>query len=288
MTILRAASGIAQSGRTSSGKTHPGEKIIATIQVITSDKAKAKKLLDLLTQAGHGVNAGPMDENLRKRLITKPPHAIVINLDRAPATGRDLGLFFRVKKATRHCLLIYVDGKAEKVEAIQALLPDAVYTSSAELISDLSQALAHPPSEPIVPESVFAGYQGRPLSSKIGFKPGMRVALINAPTNIVSKFDPLPKNLMIQTQLKGDPDLTLWFVQTEQALLKQLNGILAAIPDGKLWVVWPKRASKITSDLSQTVVRKHGLDAGWVDFKICSLDDTWTGLCFTARKNNVG
>jgi hypothetical protein len=228
-----------------------------------------------------------MDEDLRKQLIAKPPDAIVIDLDRAPATGRDLGLFFRVKKATRQCLLIYVDGKAEKVEAIRALLPDAVFTSSDKLISDLSQALAHPPSDPIVPDSVFAGYKGRPLSGKLGFQPGMRVALIDAPEDIIPKLEPLPQELSIQTQLVGEPEITLWFVHTEQVLLKQLKGMLAAIPEGKLWIAWPKRGSKIKSDLSQTVVRKHGLDAGWVDFKICSLDEIWTGLCFTARKTEV-
>jgi hypothetical protein len=156
------------------------------------------------------------------------------------------------------------------------------------LIFDLNHALANRPVDPIVPDSVFAGYAGRPLAGKLGLKQGMRVALIDAPEDFVPKLDPLPENIMIQTQLKGDPEITLWFIQTEEALISRLDSVIGAIPSGKLWIVWPKKGSKLKSNLSQTVVRKHGLNAGWVDFKICSLDETWTGLCFTARKLDDG
>jgi hypothetical protein len=60
---------------------------------------------------------------------------------------------------------------------------------------------------------------------------------------------------------------------------------MAARPDFKsLWMIWPKKSSKLASDLTQQIIRETGLSHGLVDYKICSLDDTWTGLCFAKRK----
>ena len=54
-----------------------------------------------------------------------------------------------------------------------------------------------------------------------------------------------------------------------------------------LWIAWPKRASGVSSDLSQTVVRQIGLSAGLVDYKVCSIDETWSALRFTVRDRRV-
>jgi hypothetical protein len=60
---------------------------------------------------------------------------------------------------------------------------------------------------------------------------------------------------------------------------------MAEITDaGRLWICWPKKASGITTDVTQNEVRSIGLAAGLVDFKICAIDETWSGLCFTRRK----
>ena len=56
-------------------------------------------------------------------------------------------------------------------------------------------------------------------------------------------------------------------------------------PHAGLWICWPKKASGVESDLTQTVVRRAGLDAGLMDFKICAVDDTWSGLRFTIPRN---
>ena len=78
--------------------------------------------------------------------------------------------------------------------------------------------------------------------------------------------------------------MNLWFVRSRQELEEQIEemGLFAA--GGGLWIAWPKKASGVISDLSQTVVRRTGLDSGLVDFKICSIDTTWSGLRFSQRK----
>ena len=257
---------------------------MARIQIISSDTQKAEALRILLERADHSVKAGRIEASLRKTLLASPPDVILIDLERAPATGRDLGLSLRIQAATRHSLLVYLDGKQEKVTAIRELLPDAVYTRSDTLLDDLHRGLANPPVEPHVPESVFAGYAGRPLAAKLGIKTGMVIAMIDAPAAFDEKLAPLPEQVQIQRGEIEHADIALWFTRNRSALQKQLEAILHTVQDGKLWIFWPKVSSGVQSDLTQKVVRQLGLDAGWIDFKICSVDDTWSGLCFTARK----
>jgi len=257
---------------------------VARLQVITSDTQKADSLRSQLEQAKHLVQTGPMGEALRKSLLRSPPDAILMDLDRAPATGRDLGLFLRVQKATRHCLLVYVDGDPDKVASIRALLPDAVYTRAESALEDLNRGLANTPAAPHIPESVFAGYAGRPLVAKLGIKPGMVVALIDAPQGFESSLEPLPDPIQIRRELDSHTDMVLWFSTRKSALSSHLAETLRSIEGGKLWIFWPKVSAGLESDLTQKIVRRLGLDAGWVDFKVCAVDETWSGLCFTARK----
>jgi len=257
---------------------------MAHVQLISSDGEKVGRLLAELRQAGHRAAGGKLDEPLRRALLDSPPQAIVIDLDRAPATGRDLGLFFRVQAPTRRCLLVYLDGKPADVQAVQTLLPDACFTPSDELTAALEASLRNPPANPVVPESVFAGYRGRPLSAKLGLKAGMSVALLDAPKGFERVLEPLPDGLVFSRAMRGTPDVSLWFATGREEFEAGLAERLQFAGDGKLWIAWPKRSSGIASDLTQAVVRQAGLDAGWVDFKICSVDDTWSALCFTRRK----
>ena len=257
---------------------------MAHVQLISSDREKVERLLAELHDAGHRAAGGKMSESLRRGLLDLPPQAIINDLDRAPATGRDLGLFFRVQAATRRCLLVYLDGKPADVQAVQTLLPDACFTAADELTAALEAGLRNPPATPIVPESVFAGYRGRPLSAKLGLKAGMSVALLDAPGGIEEKLAPLPAGLALSHSMEGTPDVTLWFTNGSAELEAGLSEHLQFAGDGKLWIAWPKRSSGVECDLTQASVRQAGLGAGWVDFKICSIDDTWSALCFTRRK----
>jgi hypothetical protein len=108
--------------------------------------------------------------------------------------------------------------------------------------------------------------------------------LLAAPEGFDEILGELPEGVTVRRQARGRTDLALWFTKSKRDLEARIERMAEFVGEGHLWIVWPKKASRVKTDLSQVVVRKIGLDSGLVDFKICSVDDTWSGLCFTRRK----
>lgn len=239
----------------------------------------------ILQAAGYDVVSHlPPAPMLLKELRSKQPDAVVIDLSRLPSQGRDLGILLRKSAATRMLPLIFVDGDPEKVGQIRALLPDAAYASWKSIRSSLRSAIAHPPDAPLVPASVFESYKGVSLTKKLGIKPQTIVALVNAPVGFKKKIRPLPVNVSFVDRVTPGADLTIWFNTSEQNLNSGFGKMLMSLGNGRLWIAWPKKGRANATDLTQAVVRKKGLGAGLVDYKICSIDATWSGLLFTPRK----
>jgi hypothetical protein len=234
--------------------------------------------------AGYAVAHEPLSAPGLRALREDPPDAVVIDLSRVPSQGRDLGLNLRKYKATRQVPLVFVGGSPEKVARVQELLPDAVYTSWADIDAALPSAIKDPPVDPIVPESTMAGYSGTPLPKKLGIKPNSTVALANAPGGFEDTLGQLPKGAVVTRKPGAAAEVTLWFVTSKEDLVARIEAMYPAAKNGGLWIIWPKKASGVVSNLSQTVVRKTGLDSGLVDFKVAAIDVTWSGLRFTQRK----
>jgi hypothetical protein len=190
----------------------------------------------------------------------------------------------RTYKATRHVPLVFVGGAPKKVAPIKELLPDAVYTTWDEIDDALERAIAHPPADPVVLDSVFAAYAGTPLPKKLGIKAGSVVALAGAPEGFEATLGELPQGAVVRRGVSGQPDVTLWFATSREELEREILRMGAYAAGGGLWIIWPKKASGVESDLSQTIVREVGLASGLVDFKVCAVDETWSGLRFTQRK----
>src|SRR5687768_6674429 len=129
----------------------------------------------------------------------------------------------------------------------------------------------------------MAGYSKTPLPQKLGIKGGTTVALIDAPEGFVASLGELPDDVTF-TPAARRPALTLWFVRDRKAHQKKLAKIVKLAEHGHVWTIWPKLSSAIASDISETYVRNAGLKAGLVDFKVCAVDDTWSGLKFAKRK----
>jgi len=242
---------------------------------------RAERLSALGCQVRHAFRPGPP---FLRALQQDPPQAIVIDLGRLPSQGRDMGVTLRVNGATRRIPLLFVGGKPEKVARVQQLLPDAVYCTWEGIGPALAEAIAHPPPDPVVPDSSFAAYAGRPLPAKLGIKPGMVVALLDAPEGVESTLGALPDGAAATRDPERECGLGLWFVRSRADLEEGMAGMVPRAERAPLWIAWPKRASGVRSDLSQQVVRRAGLDAGLVDYKICSIDRTWSALLFTQRK----
>jgi hypothetical protein len=203
-----------------------------------------------------------------------------------PSHGRDIALHLRKSKRTRAIPLVFAAGEEGKVKQVKATVPDATYTAWSHIRSALKRAIASPPKSPVIPESHLSGYSGTPLPKKLGIKPGMVVAVVHAPGELVTLLQPLPDNVVIRDHLRGHFDLIIWFTKSAAELNRRIARMAAAVEGGGLWIAWPKKASGINSDLTQAMVREVGLASGLVDYKICAIDATWSGLKFAKRKRS--
>jgi hypothetical protein len=133
---------------------------------------------------------------------------------------------------------------------------------------------------------VTVGYSGTPLPKKLGIKPGMSMAVLNAPTNLNAILGELPDRVATSHRLSGHHDLVLIFVTRQVDFAARIPDLTMAIaPDGMIWVAWPKRASKIETDMTENVIREIVLPrTGLVDVKVCAIDPQWSGLKLVIRK----
>ena len=258
----------------------------ATIKVIRSPKSEeAAAGVRLLVTAGYDVDdrpiTGPADV---KRLRVTPPAAFVIDLHRAPSFGRDLAVGLRQHSATRGVPIVFVAGEPSAVARTKRLLPDAEYATWRRVRGALTRVLRQPPTEPVRPASAMAGYSGTPLPKKLGIKAGSRVVLTGAPQGFARMLEPLPDAATVKTINRGARDVTLWFTRSRRELERGIDTMAAAVGETRLWIVWPKKTSALAGDHSERDVRRVGLAAGLVDFKICAVDREWSGLAFVRRK----
>jgi hypothetical protein len=180
--------------------------------------------------------------------------------------------------------IVFVSDESERLDQTKRVLPSAVYCSWRGIAGALRRAIASPPRADGPPPSVFAGYSGTPLPKKLGIKPSCVVALLNAPENFVSILGEFPTGVTFQTNCDGAANLTLWFLRSAAELKKDIRKIARAIGDaGRLWMIWPKKASGVQTDVTESLIRQTGLANGLVDYKICAVDQTWSGLLFKRR-----
>jgi len=257
---------------------------MSRVRLIHWNADEAAECAAALEKAGYDVEAGPIDRDGLTALGTDPPAAVVIDLTRLHAQGRDLGILLRKQKATRHVPLVFVEGAPEKIERVRQHLPDAVYTTWGRIGGSLGRALKKPPTDPVVPQSTFAAYSGTPLWKKLGIKPGSVVALIEAPEGFDRTLGELPEGAVLRSGLRGRCDLAIWFTRSSDELRRRVARMGDFAGKDGLWIVWPKKTSGVPSDLTQAVVRKIGLASRLVDYRVCSIDGTWSGLRFTQRK----
>lgn len=132
-----------------------------------------------------------------------------------------------------------------------------------------------------------AGYSGTPLARKLGIRPGARVALLRAPGGFDGDLAPLPAGVTVLRRVAANLDVALLFVTERRDLVRMFPQVAAAIaPAGGFWIAWPKRASKVPTDLTEDVLREVGLPLGLVDNKVCAVTDIWSGLRFVWRLEN--
>jgi len=130
-----------------------------------------------------------------------------------------------------------------------------------------------------------AGYSGTPLPRKLGIKPGHRVALLGAPDGFEDDtLGELPDGVHVLRRAAGTADVIVSFHTRRAELEQRLTALRAMMePAAGLWIAWPKRASKVPTDVTEDVVREIALPTGLVDNKVCAIDATWSGLRLVIR-----
>lgn len=254
------------------------------VQLIHWNDREAREHINHVQIDQISIQFDPLTPKALREIRSDPPSAILIDLSRLPSQGRDLALNLRKYKGTRFVPLVFLGGDPKKVERIRAIIPDAVYTQWDELSEVLLPAIQHPVEDPKVPQSIMDAYAGAKLTQKLGIKEGHVVTLIGSPKGFETTLGKLPEGARVSRRKKKDQDIILWFVKSKKSLEDGLDEIGKLAVGGAMWIIWPKKASGVKSDLTQNIVRQTGLSHGLVDYKICSVDDTWSGLLFTWRK----
>ncbi|MCB1605242.1 MAG: DUF3052 family protein [Xanthomonadales bacterium] len=131
----------------------------------------------------------------------------------------------------------------------------------------------------------MAGYSGKPLFEKLGIKLKQRLYVMNPPDDYYQLIAPMFEQVVLLTRATSNIDLAHVFTTKAKELAQNLNLLIHKInPDGMIWVSWPKKSSKVATDITEDTIREICLPMGLVDVKVCAVDDIWSGLKLVIRK----
>jgi hypothetical protein len=131
----------------------------------------------------------------------------------------------------------------------------------------------------------MAGYSGTPLARKLGITEGRTILLSHAPKNYLDLVAPLPEGVRIVSRLTDDTDIVHLFATRRSELAKALQSLRSKLrQDGAVWVSWPKKSAKVPTDITEDTIREVALPIGFVDVKVCAVDEQWSGLKLVIRK----
>ena len=131
----------------------------------------------------------------------------------------------------------------------------------------------------------MAGYSGTPLAKKLGIKPGCAVHVVAGPDGYARLVAPLPPGAELDAPLSAATDLVHLFTSKKADLARRLKSYRTKLkPNAAIWVSWPKKSSKVPTDVTEDVIRAVALPLGFVDIKVCAVNEVWSGLKLVVRK----
>jgi CheY-like chemotaxis protein len=257
---------------------------MSRIRIIHWRPAEAASLIDAVRTAGFDpeydgeMNGPAVSRAIRARL----PDAVLIDLSRLPSHGREMGIWLRGIKATRHIPLVFVNGEGEKLERVRKDLPDAAFATTADLKDVLRSSCRAIARDPLVPTQMMERYKEKPAAQKLGIVANSTVAVMNAPRDYLHALGELQEGVEVFEDPRSIHPVTLWFVLDMEPLLDALPRMRAIATKTKLWTVWRKGKE---GRISQNAIRETAIEGGLVDYKICSLDAQWSGILFARKKS---
>lgn len=134
-----------------------------------------------------------------------------------------------------------------------------------------------------------AGYSGTPLAQKLGIRAPLRLVVIAAPSGYEALIGGLPDGVVAGRSPGPRADLVHVFATRRAALSGHLRRLRSKLrPDAAVWVSWPKKASKVATDITEDTVRELALPLGFVDVKVCAVSEVWSGLKLVVRRELRG
>jgi hypothetical protein len=133
----------------------------------------------------------------------------------------------------------------------------------------------------------LAGYSGTALAKKLGIKEDAAVFVVDVPVDYAELVAPLPRGVTLAPRMSSTIDVVHVFSVSRKRLESTLGKVLGKLkPDAAIWVSWPKKSSKVPTDITEDTIRKIALPLGLVDIKVCTVDDVWSGLKLVIRLEN--
>lgn len=133
--------------------------------------------------------------------------------------------------------------------------------------------------------STTSAYSGTPLAKKLGIQMGSLVFVKHAPDNYLDLLADMPADVRFEKKLSATTDIVHLFTDQKTVLIKELNTYKSKLrSDAAIWVSWPKKSSKVPTDITEDTIREVALPLGFVDIKVCAVSEIWSGLKIVVRK----
>jgi hypothetical protein len=210
------------------------------------------------------------------------PAAVVLDCDNRPSDARAIAVMLRMSRAARHIPLVFAGGVQEKLARLRRDLPDATFCRWEEAAAAVKRIVRAPlPVRVVVPAERFSG---APLPKKLGLGTDMRVALLHAPEGFEEILGDLPEGVRLGARIHKETRLALCFAYNAEAvdhIAAQMQKSLP--PAASVWVMHPKMTGRYHTDFNQNHVRAVMRAAGFMDYKVCAVDQDWSGLKFSRK-----
>ena len=251
---------------------------MARVGVIHWRAAEAAALIAACREGGFEVEyLGGDGKTVCHAIRAKRPDVVVIDLSRLPSHGKEVAVWMRGAKSTRDIPVVFVGGEPLKVAAIRDLLPDAGYCEAGNVIAAIKRIARRGRS--VRPPGMMERAREKSAAEKLGISAGAAVACVEPPRDFPELLGDLPDAVEF---CDGDAAITLWFVHDREGLLENLRRMRMLAARTRLWLLWRKGGSD--AGLTQNSLRELTREVGLVDYKICSVDQRWSGMLFARKK----
>ncbi len=260
-----------------------------TLRLVCWNGSDAQRHAADLRRDGYRVSAEPLANpgGAVRYFRELDPDVIVIDLDRLPSHGRELGMSLRASKSTCHLRLVFAGGLAAKIDAIRTALPGAIFAPWEDAPAAIKRAMVQAPAPRLRSRELPRATGPGALERKLDIKPQTRFAIL-APSCegawLSELLTSVPQGAVEQRRLDGSTTLALFVVSSRRELVHAFAQAGTSLPpSASLWIVHPKQTSLLAADFNQDDVREAGLSRGFVDYKVCAVDKDWSALKFARR-----